>query len=342
MCQMTDLDKNSIWGASLLDEEINKSAIVHISERISIGEELDALAFLEKPDEQDCETYAVLDPTLRKAVTGIFDLDTVDAEARSLFDGRAAEQNEETAPYLVDATVRSTNQIPIFNRKFLKEHWGKSTGIIVRSRGSFDEVRKHFRRFTKLRREEGNGWFFFRFWDPRIASVYFRTVQHSRERAEQWFGRGLIDSFVIEERGGRQATTFRAASSFEPSNQPLRSVVLTDWELRPFRVSAYERDVERIAKDLKKDFEAELTSYSTENIVNLILPTIARFWGIGFRRKEYLYVIAAWGVFYGSNFIEKDPLGTLGSICTSDLSEKAKFAALKARMAEFGNPGASL
>ncbi len=45
---MTDLDKNSIWDASLLDEEINKSAIVHISERISIGEELDALAFLEK------------------------------------------------------------------------------------------------------------------------------------------------------------------------------------------------------------------------------------------------------------------------------------------------------
>ena len=75
---MTDLDKNSIWGASLLDEEINKSAIVHISERISIGEELDALAFLEKPDEQDCKTYAVLDPTLRKAVTGIFDLGHVD------------------------------------------------------------------------------------------------------------------------------------------------------------------------------------------------------------------------------------------------------------------------
>lgn len=122
---MTDLDKNSIWDASLLDEEINKSAIVHISERISIGEELDALAFLEKPDEQDCKTYAVLDPTLRKAVTGIFDLDTVDAEARSLFDGRAAEQNEETAPYLVDATVRSTNQNSHIQPKISKRALGK-------------------------------------------------------------------------------------------------------------------------------------------------------------------------------------------------------------------------
>lgn len=200
-------------------------------------------------------------------------------------------------------------------------------------------MRKHFRRFTKLRREEVGGWFFFRFWDPRVASVYFRVVQHSHERAEQWFGRGLIESFVVEECGGRQAAMFRATLPFEPSNQPVRSVVLTDWELQPFRTSAYGRDVERIAKALKEDFGSELTSYSAENIVTMIQPVLARFLEMGFRRKEHLHVIAAWSVFYGVNFIEKDPDGTLVRICGSDRSESAKFAALKVRMAEFGKQG---
>lgn len=58
-------------------------------------------------DPQGLRTYLIIDPNLRKAVTGVFDLDTVDVPARSLFDGKAAEESEEVAPYLVDATVES-------------------------------------------------------------------------------------------------------------------------------------------------------------------------------------------------------------------------------------------
>ncbi|MEO1564357.1 MAG: DUF4123 domain-containing protein [Pseudomonadota bacterium] len=299
-----------------------------------------ALSFLRTPCEDGLNTYLIVDPTLRKAVSGIFDLDVLDVKSLCLFNGRAAEENEEVAPYLVDATVPAADQVPRFNRTFIQDHWGQSTGIIIRSHAKFEEVRKHFRRFTKLKREGRDGWVFFRFWDPRIASVYFRTIQKSASRAEQWFGRGLIDSYVIEEEGGAKASTFRATDSFEGSNEPILSVALTDWEMRPFQLSAYDRDVVRIASDLKNDFRNELRSYSTDNIAEFIKPTLSRFAEMGFRRKENLHVIAAWGLFYGTDFIDKDAQGTLAEICKSDSPEAAKFKALKTRMAEFGHPEA--
>lgn len=130
--------RNSVWDVPHLDGSESGAAISLILENVSNSEAAEALAFLKTPNEQGLRTYAVLDPTLREAVTGIFDLDTIDVDAQSLFDGRAAEQNEEVAPYLVDVTVRSADQVSLFNRRFLREHWGRSTGILVRSRGTFD------------------------------------------------------------------------------------------------------------------------------------------------------------------------------------------------------------
>ena len=79
------------------------------SQDASISEQPQMLNFLTQTDDQKLKTYAILDPTLRKAVTGVFDLDTIDVNVRSLFDGRAAEENEEVAPYLVDVTVTATD-----------------------------------------------------------------------------------------------------------------------------------------------------------------------------------------------------------------------------------------
>lgn len=336
---MNDKFDDTIWDFTP-DYEPQKEACLSCA--VSSTPHDDALKFLRKPDEDRINTYVIVDPTLRKTISGLFDLDVLDAQSQCLFNGRAAEENKEVAPYLVDATVYASDQVPRFNRTFIDDHWGRNTGIIIRSRATFEEVRKHFRRFTKLRHENREGWVFFRFWDPRIASVYFRTIQQSALRAEQWFGRGLIDSFVIEEDNGSKATTFRSNGSFDQSNIPAGSVVLTDWEMRPFQISAYDRDVARMADALKDNFSSEFRNYSTENIEELIRPTLTRFQQLGFRRKENLYVIAAWGMFFGSDFIEKDNDGILAKICASDMPEQTKFKALKSRMAEFGQPKESV
>ena len=332
---MSDQFDDAVWNFTPVSQPQNK-AFLSCTENSASDD--DTLEFLRTPSDNGLNTYVIIDPTLRKTVSGLFDLDVLDVKSRCLFNGRAAEENEEVAPYLIDATVSAADQVPRFNRTFMQDHWGQSTGLIVRSHATFDDVRKHFRRFTKLKREGRGGWVFFRFWDPRIASVYFRMIQHSAPRAEQWFGRGLIDSYVIEEEGGAKASTFRAIGAFEHSNEPIRSVLLTDWEMRPFQLSAYDRDLGRMARALKNDFSDELRSYSADNVAEFIKPTLARFQEMGFRRRENLHVIAAWGLFYGADFIEKDPQGTLAEICKSSTSEVAKFNALKNRMAEFRQP----
>lgn len=81
-----------------------------------------------------------------------------------------------------------------------------------------------------------------------------------------------------------------------------------------------------------------LSSYSPDAIAAIVRPTLDRFRQLGFRRKEHLHVIAAWGVLYGPEFIGKDPDGVLGRICAAEMSEQDKFAALKKRMAEFSKP----
>ncbi len=157
---MSDQSEDTIWHSSSIDQTQNEASLSCVVEDATDAGTLD---FLKEPDEGGLKTYVIVDPTLRKAVSGLFDLDVVDVKAQSLFDGRAAEENQEVAPYLVDATVPSADQVPRFNRTFLHDHWGQNTGIVVRSHATFAEVRKHFRRFTKLKREGIDGWFFFRF-----------------------------------------------------------------------------------------------------------------------------------------------------------------------------------
>lgn len=286
-------------------------------------------------------TYLLIDPTLRRKVTGIFDLDCVDVPIACLFNGAAAKEQQEVAPYLVDLTFE-TEMPPRFHRDFFARHWGQGTGILVTSTASLDTLKRHFRKFTKLRREDDPRWFFFRFWDPAVASIYFRIIQNDAMRAAQWFGRGLIDGYVVEENKGRNVAVFRgeAATNFE-TNKVLPPVILTSEELKPFRKTALERHIAHMAQLLKSDFSDELKAYSPETITRRICPAILRFMEFGFSRREHLYVIAAWAMFFGPDFDTKDRTGGLQAICSSAGPEVSRFAALKARMAQLGSEGAS-
>lgn len=289
------------------------------------------------PDEAEpIRTYLLVDPTLRTSVVGLFDLDVSDVPVACLFNGDAAEEQKEVAPYLADLTLTG-DVIPRFHRDFFAKHWGQGTGVLLTSSASLDQLKRHFRKFTRLRRERDGRWFLFRFWDAAIASVYFRTIEHDPVRAAQWFGQGLIQTIVVEEEDGKQASVFDgAAVSRLDTNAPLPPVVLTEWELEPFKASALDRHIEEMAQTLKSDFATELSSYSPEAIKRHVRPAISRFMRFGFKRREHLHVIAAWALFFGPEFDEKDPDGRLQSICASQEPEVSRFKALKFRMNELG------
>ncbi|WP_298362581.1 DUF4123 domain-containing protein [uncultured Litoreibacter sp.] len=338
-----------IWALSSLDfdaasEGVPNMKVLQVGPSTQMNDTLAAPVLTDllfNQNDNPLRTYLLVDPTLRKQVTELFDLDAIDVPITCLFNGAAAEEQQEVAPYLIDMTFDEESP-SLFHRDFFANHWGQGTGIFLRSPASLEELKKHFRRFTKLKRTQDDGWYFFRFWDPAIASVYFRTIADSQLRAAQWFGRDLIECFVVGEEQGKAAVVFDggARNGFN-WNAPIPPVVLTDRELAPFRKTALDRDIEKIAHLLKQDFEVELKAHTPEAVVRRIRPALARFMRFGFRRREHLHVIAAWAVFFGPEFDEKDPQGRLQAICTSQDNEGARFRALKERMAQLGRPEAA-
>lgn len=281
--------------------------------------------------------YLLIDPTLRKNVSGLFDLDCVDVPVSCLFTGEAAVEMEEVAPYLLDLTQLAAPAL--FHRDFFDRHWGAGTGVLVMSDTGMDGIKRHFRKFTKLRRTSDGNWYFFRFWDPAIAGVHLRTIYSNETKIAQWFGRGLIQSIIVEENQGETATIFHAAAAQSLStNTHLPAVVLDDWELEPFRKTALDKDILKTATLLKSDFSTELKSHTPETISRIIRPAVERFMGFGFKRREHLHVIAAWALFYGPEFDRKDPDGQLQSICASLAPERERFNGLKQRMNQFAEP----
>ncbi len=292
--------------------------------------------------QDDCDererTYLFVDATLRTNATGLFDLDVIGLPTACLFNGEAAEDQMEVAPYLIDMTL-ILEEPTAFHRDFFKKHWGRGTGIFIKSVAPLDSIKRHFRKFTKLKMEEDGRWVFFRFWDPTIASVYLETIAQHSVRSAQWFGRGLITSIVVEQQAGKIARIFKPLNDGTArSNEPLGPVVLTPAELLPFKEATFEKELQKMATLLKRDFDANLKSYTVETMVRLLRPCVIRFMHRGFKRRENLHVIAAWETFFGPEFEAKDPDGRLQRICEMKGCEASRMRALKDRMAQFGTP----
>src|SRR5690606_23777068 len=64
--------------------------------------------------------------------------------------------------------------------------WDKELGIYIRSRIGLVELRRHFRKFTRVQDENGK-WFYFRFWESQPADSYFRYIQGDQNRILRWF-----------------------------------------------------------------------------------------------------------------------------------------------------------
>ncbi|MEP3977748.1 MAG: DUF4123 domain-containing protein [Parvibaculum sp.] len=200
-------------------------------------------------------TYLLVDATLRKAVSKVFDLDMLDVEVRCLFKGEAAEDWKESAPYLIDMTLLDAacddpSQVPAFQRKFVADHWGHSTGIIIRSSASMEVVWRHFRRFTRVQVEEDMRWSLFRFWDPRVAFPYFIGIRYWEERARQFFtlpSASATLSMIIESGSGGSCTQIGPSEVF---GSPQNTAVLP-FRLTPDDIALLEGGVrERFIRDV--------------------------------------------------------------------------------------------
>jgi Domain of unknown function (DUF4123)/FHA domain len=111
----------------------------------------------------------------------------------SLYDGAPGARMAEAAPYLV--RLPADGALP---GRLVREGWGQSWGIYLRSRRPFDEVRRHLRRLLLVDVEGRPQKAYFRFYDPRVLRQV-APMCNPRQAAELF---GDVRCFLLEDARG--------------------------------------------------------------------------------------------------------------------------------------------
>lgn len=116
-----------------------------------------------------------------------------------LFAGNISPQLKSVAPYLVrfDRGDDLTDYV-------LENGWGNAWGVFFSSSASLETLRKHFRKFLRVTDESGRR-LLFRYYDPRVLSVYLPTCNN--EELTTIFA--PIERFILGSGDGAQATEYR-------------------------------------------------------------------------------------------------------------------------------------
>lgn len=108
----------------------------------------------------------------------IYPLITQCTNFKCMFGGRIEPPMDTHAPYIVEMKQDE----PLMET--WRENWAENWGILVHSKHSLAEVRRHLRKFLLAQLPDGST-ALFRFYDPRVLTVYFGTL--SQDEAAQWF-----------------------------------------------------------------------------------------------------------------------------------------------------------
>lgn len=143
------------------------------------------------------KTWAILDAArdsrILRAVERFY------GEKCCLYAGNISQQLKEVAPYLV-----RFDRGDEFSDYVLEHGWGNAWGVFFSSSGSLDTLRKHFRKFLRVTDESGRR-LLFRFYDPRVLSIYLPTCNH--EELTTIFS--PLERFVLEAEEGEAAVEYR-------------------------------------------------------------------------------------------------------------------------------------
>ena len=118
-----------------------------------------------------------------------------ESRAISLYRGTAQEQHKKVAPYLVCADDALIDWV-------VEKIWTHPWGIFAYSDASFEETRKHFRRFLKAELPNRKQ-VLFRFYDPRVLPTYLDKCQPAELR--EFYG--PVRAFGVGTSGAAPAVT---------------------------------------------------------------------------------------------------------------------------------------
>lgn len=116
---------------------------------------------------------------------------------QSLYAGELGARVEHVAPHL------STFALDGAFAGWLSERWGGNHGILLQSSASFEDLRRHLRKFL-LVKDEGGTKYRFRFYDPRALRSFLPAC--SFEEAKEFFG--PVIAYYAAGRSGESVLAF--------------------------------------------------------------------------------------------------------------------------------------
>ncbi len=115
-----------------------------------------------------------------------------------LYAGDLPQELAAAAPWLV--RLEQGND---WTQRIIADGWENSWGVFLRTETSSRELRKHFRKFLRVR-DPGGRILIFRYYDPRILRLYLPTCTPSE--LTTFFG--PVQQFLVEDSAGSGAMEF--------------------------------------------------------------------------------------------------------------------------------------
>jgi len=282
-------------------------------------------------------TYAILDAA--KVVNFVEMLEASGLEYRCLFKGDAAEEMRDVAPYVVRLEEDVDFTRNLFSHDPEQEvpwfMWDREPGIYVRSRGSLEEMWRHFRKFTKVQDEDGK-WFYFRFWEPRVLLTLITLRRPDHTITSLLMGiRNSCASLTVFAPNLASSNVIRVMVEADVMGTvvPLRPIV-TSHDVSLLKDVKLQRDIDELDRRIANKLSAHLPHLSSKDRRQVIESAIQKFMGFGFRQKKYLLQFCVWSLFFGHDLEVLDPTGKLNDICRDQLDEHRRFEAFENRIRE--------
>ena len=186
------------------------------------------------------QAYAILDAAKVANLPEM--LERSGLEHCCLFNGAAYDQLKHVAPWLVRLEDGNGFCRNLFTRSDAPWHlWDAEPGIYLRADRSLSDVRQHFRKFTRLRDEDGK-WYYFRFWEGAHFQAFMAVAPV--ETLRQLFGLGIVEDFLVIH--SNDAVRFRLAEAPDRGGTTSRRPILDGPAMQVFSITAEVLLLERL------------------------------------------------------------------------------------------------
>ena len=255
------------------------------------------------------KTYAILDAAKMPSLL-TSQLDNSGLRYQSLFQGKAQEELKEYAPYLVDLEDGNDFTRKLFTTDKAMGLWEKELGIFVRSRVGFEELRKHFRKFTRVQDENGK-WFYFRFWEAPVST---RLILDGNDDSVIPFVAPLLNirenmlSVVILS-GKRHTSLCLSEAGKQVGGRWVMTPVI--WE--HMRQIGREQQFEDVMDIAWRNVSSHVETSEAE-VKTRLLNKRDMWLQIGFWRRDHFAKLCAWEAILGPDFLETYANGKMREI----------------------------